>query len=481
MPYKFTMNEKLISRKDFLRLTTISGAGSWLGLTAIAQNIPAHYQQVLAGDDVVYFKQKDKEYDALRQGFNKRIDKQPAIIAVCKNTEGVAAAVKYAIANNLPIAIKSGGHCMEGFSCSNGGLVINLSLMNKISWVDANTITTGPAVLLRDLYNTCLPKGKILPGGSCETVALSGLALGGGYGLLSRQLGLTCDSLLKIKMVDGSGNIISSENDSELMWACRGGGNGNFGIITEMEFKLHRAPAIMQSFRLRYRNIPQEKMILLAETWFNVAATLPHHCFSALILTNKTAFILVTSTKAKTADIQKQLNDLKKITTTFEYSKPKPIAEALKVFYGRKGPLYFKNASAGLYKDFADIKKCMPDVIDVLKTAPGMIYQVNTLGGQVQNASFENASSFPHREYNFFSELQVYYDQPQQAPKLLAKFESIQHIFEQNGVTAQYRNYPDINFKDPLTKYYGDNLERLKKIKQQYDPGNNIRHEQSII
>src|SRR6185436_13398082 len=110
-----------------------------------------------------------------------------------------------------------------------------------------------------------------------------GLTLGGGYGLLSRQFGLTCDSLTAIKMVDGSGNIISSVNDSELLWACKGGANGNFGIITEMNFKVHKAPTNMQSYRLRYKNIPEEKIIPLMETWFTVAPGLPKHCFSAFI------------------------------------------------------------------------------------------------------------------------------------------------------------------------------------------------------
>jgi hypothetical protein len=120
---------------------------------------------------------------------------------------------------------------------------------------------------------------------------------------------------------------------------------------------------------------------------------------------------------------------------------------------------FFKNASAGLYKNFEDIKGCMNEVIAVFKINPGMIYQVNTLGGEVQNALLEQSSSFPYRDHNFFSELQAYYSLPAQAAELLVKFESIQHIFEKNGVKSHYRNYPDINFKKPLQQYYGKNLE----------------------
>jgi hypothetical protein len=475
------MKGKFISRKEFLKHTAWAGGGLWLGLDVLAKSIPGSFDRIFPDDDVLYFKQGDGQYDELRHGFNKRIDKLPFVIALCKNTNGVVAAVNYARINNLPVAIKSGGHCMEGLSCSNGGMVINLSLLNKFSWKDPDHITAGPALRLIDLYKNCLPKGKIVPGGSCQSVALGGLTLGGGYGLLSRQFGLTCDSLTKITMVDGLGNIISSADDSELLWACKGGANGNFGIITEMDFRVHKAPLSMQSYRLRYRSIPEEKIIPLMETWFTVAPALPKHCFSALIINNKSAYILLTSTKKSTADIQSPLNALKAVTTSIQYSRPKALAVALKSFYAESQPVFFKNASAGLYKNFDDIKGCMNEVITVLKSTPGMIYQVNTLGGEVQNPFFGQSSSFPYRDYNFFSELQAYYNLPAQAPELLLNFESIQHIFEKNGVTAHYRNYPDINFKTPLQQYYGVNLERLRLIKNKYDPENNIRHEQSII
>lgn len=119
-------------------------------------------------------------------------------------------------------------------------------------------------------------------------------------------------------------------------------------------------------------------------------------------------------------------------------------------------------------------------MIPVLKENNRLLFQVNTLGGEVQNAASASLSSFPYRDYLFFSELQAYYDSPQQADKLLAAFESIQHIFDENGIRVHYRNYPDINFKDAAQKYYGSSLERLQKIKKTYDPQNNIRHEQSI-
>ena len=221
--------QKKYQRKEFLKLAMLAN----LGLYSKPFNFLGGIR--VGSDNVAYYKKGDPQYKTLRNGFNKRIDKFPLIIALCKNTEGVAEAVGYAIQNKLPVAVKSGGHCMEGFSCNEGGMVINLSLLNKINWIDKDTIAVGPGCTLSELYDELLPRGMVIPGGSCAGVGIGGLVLGGGYGLLARRYGLTCDSLLELTMVDGTGSIQSSNKDQELLWACRGGGNGNFGKITSTQ------------------------------------------------------------------------------------------------------------------------------------------------------------------------------------------------------------------------------------------------------
>ena len=109
-----------------------------------------------------------------------------------------------------------------------------------------------------------------------------------------------------------------------------------------------------------------------------------------------------------------------------------------------------------------------------------MIYQVNTLGGNIVNAEAEAAAAFPHRQCIYFSELQTYWDNETQSQRIVKKFEDVQNIFNANGVHTQYRNYPDINFKNWDMQYYGNNYKRLQQIKNKYDPNNTIRHEQSI-
>jgi FAD/FMN-containing dehydrogenase len=470
----------IMQRKHFLKLAVLSNLGLVLNSKKIFSNSFLNKSQLLPGNNVQYYKRGDAEYEILRKGFNKRIEKFPLVIALCKNSAGVAEAIQYAKQNNLPVAVKSGGHCMEGFSCNDGGMVINLSLLDKVEWVDKETITVGPGCTLSDLYDTLLPKGKIIPAGSCASVGIGGLVLGGGYGLLSRKLGLACDSLLEVTMVDGNGQIRNSKEDKELLWACKGGGNGNFGVVTALKFKTHKAPATLQSFRFKTYKADAKKAKTILQQWFEVTATLPVECFSAYVLNGKTVYILLTNTGKHTAAVKKAIDSLSVISAKTTKTKPQPLATALKVFYGRQEPLYFKNASAGLYKNFKDIENCIDKAIDTILATPGMIYQVNTLGGNIQNAEFEMAAAFPHRAFPYFSELQTYWENEKQSNRLLKKFEEVQNVFTQNGIHTQYRNYPDINFKNWDALYYGSNYVRLQQVKNKFDPNNLIRHQQSV-
>lgn len=468
-----------INRKKFLRLSLLAPLG-WMISESAAKAIAVFSKGPVNNQHVAFYKSGDPLYESLRKGFNKRIDKLPAVIALCQDTTGVSEAVKYAIANNLPVAVKSGGHCMEGFSSNNNGMVINLSAMKKIEWLSSDTIRVNPGCTLTELYNELLPKKRIIPGGSCAGVGIGGLVLGGGYGLMARRFGLTCDSLQGITIVDGKGNITSVSGEDELLWACRGGNNGNFGVVTELVFKTHKAPATMQSFRFKSFKVTTEKARLILEKWFMVAETLPNNCFSAFVQNGKTTYILLTNTGSFEEKVKAAITELKSVTEKFTQTKPQPIAAALKVYYGQTSPLYFKNASAGLYKKFSDISNFVDKALDIVLSTPGMIYQVNTLGGKITDAVFEKNASFPHRAYPFFSELQTYWENPVQEKKLLEKFQLVQDVFNSNGIKAQYRNYPDIQFSNWPELYYGSNYARLQEIKTKYDPDNLFRYEQSI-
>jgi hypothetical protein len=488
---------KKIKRNQFIKLSLFSSAAVYFNSCGVGNNksekiaeaekdrihkdsIPQNPDTKKISPTFKLYKKGDEGYDTLRKGFNKRINKYPAGIALCTSAEEASQAVSYGIENKLPISIKSGGHSFEGFSCNNDGLVIDLSTMNRVSWENENTVIIEPGCILSQLYDIILPKNKIIPAGSCGNVGIGGLTLGGGYGLFSRKFGLTCDSLQEITMVDGKGKIVNSKDDPELLWACKGGGNGNFGVITSLKFSLNEAPDFLQSHRFKVQNITARRAKDILGKWFNITASMPRSCFSAFVLNGKSLYILLTNCEKQNSDTEEIITRLSSLVDKTIMGKATSLGAAVKVFYGEKKPLYFKNASAGLYKNFDDIGNCIENVLQKVTSTQDMIYQVNTLGGKINDAEFAKASSYSHRPENYLSELQTYWRQESQTDKMVKAFEEVQQIFYANEIKKQYRNYPDINFKNWQDAYYGENYNRLQKVKSKYDPGNIFRYEQSV-
>jgi FAD binding domain/Berberine and berberine like len=430
-------------------------------------------------DDVVILTRNDAVYEKFRNGYNKRISLFPQAIAVCKTEKGVQFAVDYATKNKLKIAVRSGGHSFEGFSSNSGGLVINVSQMKKIVWQN-DTVNVQPGNMLQEIYNNFLPRKKIVPAGSCGTVGISGLTLGGGYGLFSRNYGLTCDNLIGLKMVGNDAEIYDSNEHPDLLWACKGGGNGNFGVVTELRYKTHDAPENFSSYVLKFRDLDQEKFITLINKWFDLYPKLPLEAFSAFVLNGKTLTILITNFLAHTNTFEEIFSELIKMSDKYKPSKNQNLASALKRYYGRENPLYFKNASAGMFHGAADLSTIYVSIFDKVISNPGIIFQINTLGGNINLPEFEKNSAYPHRNYNFLGELQAYWESPNQEKRLVTAFQEIQEVIKSNGVKAHYRNYPDINFPDWQNSYYGTNYKKLQAIKTKFDPEDLFHYAQGI-
>ena len=175
----------------------------------------------------------------------------PAAIARCANAADVAACVDWARAAGAPITARSGGHSYAGYS-SGSGLVVDLGALSSVT-VDtgAASAVVGAGTQLIDVYAGLQPHGVAIPGGSCPTVGIGGLTLGGGMGVVGRAFGLTCDNLLAADVVLADGRTVHCDaaHDADLYWALRGGGGGNFGIVTAFTFRTHPATqATLYSF-----------------------------------------------------------------------------------------------------------------------------------------------------------------------------------------------------------------------------------------
>jgi FAD/FMN-containing dehydrogenase len=434
-------------------------------------------------DHVTFLSSNSTAYSIHRRPFNKRVKLKPAYIALCKSELGVQYAINFARKKQLKVAIKSGGHSFEGFSLNDDGLVIDLSNMNSLSIYGANSLAVGPGCKLSELYEFLLPKNLIIPLGSCGGVGISGLTLGGGYGLFSRKWGLTCDNLIGVRMVDGEGRILDSESNPELLWACRGGGNGNFGVVTELRYKTHLAPKLLSQIKIKFKKLNARDATEIAKRWFLEAKRLPNDAFSAFVLNGRTLTILFTYFEKSS----KQLVSNAVLALSANSGKVYPertekLSSAVIRYYGHSGSLHFKNVSAGFYKGFEDIEAIATEVFsDVFKTE-GMLFQINTLGGAISDKSMNEKSAFAYRQLPFLGELQCYWNDDSQTQSKVSAVNSIQTKLHNAKINKHYRNYPSIELKNWGASYYGEkNYDRLQQIKSKLDPANRIQHPQSVV
>ena len=191
----------------------------------------------------------DAAYTVSKRLFDPRFDSlRPAGIAYCRTPHDVATCLAFVRKFGVRVAARSGGHSYAGWS-STSGLIIDVTRMSGVS-VSGSTATVGAGIKLIDFYNGLAAHGRGVPGGSCPTVGIAGLTLGGGVGVVSRAYGLTSDNVASLQIVTADGQVrtCDSTHDADLFWACRGGGGGNFGVVTSFTFRTHPVGQIVLFF-----------------------------------------------------------------------------------------------------------------------------------------------------------------------------------------------------------------------------------------
>lgn len=484
-----------MERREFLKRSLTTAAGTALfGTIGRAASPP---KVGLAGLDrltgrVILPGQAD--YDTARQDHNGRISRLPAVIVYCQSAADVAHALQWAREQHVPLRARCGGHSYEGYSLVNAGVVIDISEMQTVQ-LDAThrTVRVGAGINLGNLYAALWPNRVTIPGGSCGTVGIAGLTLGGGHGLLARHLGLTCDSLLEAEVVTADGKTIRATptQHADLFWACRGGGGGNFGIVTAFVFRLHPIDSV-SIYNITWDWADLEAVLRAWQGW---ASTVDERLTSILklkaladgTLTSVGQFVgssaaltallapLRTAGPPKTVEI-KTVSYMEAVET---FAGVRPDHTHWQVHWPSEHPK-FKHSS-----DYAD-RLLGPEAIKTLRhfleTAPEAVnlVQMEAYGGAINHLA-PTATAFCHRAGTLFSlQYQAYWKQPADEAKHIAWVAAFRQAMQPFVSGRAYSNYCDSDITDWAHAYYGPNLARLQQIKARYDPGSLFQFPQSI-
>ena len=486
----------------------------------------------------------DPRYQSLVVGFNQRFVGTPDAVHVVGNTDEVVSVVQNAVNSGKRITVRGGGHCYEGFvSLNAGGVIVDLSPMNHVYVDDStpDTVVIEGGCTLWNVYSQLFKEyNRTIPGGSCYSVGAGGHICGGGYGLLSRMHGLTIDYLYGVEVVsvDQGGTArkstvtrdSQSPSEADLYWGVRGGGGGNFGIITKYFFKLDEIPQPPKQVALSNlawdwksfdRDTFKEFLISYGAIWekFSSPGQPTNSIFSLLKLTHISADQIVMTMQeimpdnARQADLGREVvKRLEKIAgpavaqrAWIPYHAPSSSSsderimswiEATQTLNGSGANQRGKYKSAYMLQTFPDgqadaIFRYLTgsDDSDPSYSNPQALLQVDSYGGQI-NAAASSDTAIPQRSSIMKLQYQTYWthlgDDQYNLDWIRQFYQAVYGDSENKEPTPDavvdgcYINYPDVDLVNWQTLYYKDNYPRLQRVKSQWDPTNVFHHAQSI-
>ncbi len=452
------------------------------------------------------------QYSTARQLFSPRFDNVlPAAIAYCVSPADVQSCLAFVHRFGLPFAPRAGGHSYAGYSTTTG-LVLDVTRMSAVTAnVGAGTATVGAGARLIDVYSGLAQHGLALPAGSCPTVGIAGLTLGGGAGVLDRKFGLTCDNLLAAQVVVADGRVLTCDtsHDPDLFWALRGGGGGNFGVVTSFTLRVHQV-ATLSLFTLRW---PWGSAIDVVDAWQAWAPQAPDELWSNCLLDspgNKSASPVIQVNGVYVGDVAPLNTLLQQLTSRIgvapmsRYVSSASLLGAMLYEAGCSGKtvgechLPSQDPNGQVQRDTSGVKSdyfttALPrQGIEALANAVARRHASSTLGeggigidayGGAINRVAADATAFVHRNALFSAQYSASWNASDPASVVAANRSWLSNTWQamrQYASGASYQNYVDPDLADWQHAYYGTNLSRLQHIKASYDPGNFFHFDQSI-
>jgi FAD/FMN-containing dehydrogenase len=435
---------------------------------------------------------EDSRYDEHRSVWNGSIDRFPALIARCAGVADVIAALRFARQAELEVAVRSGGHSYPGYSVCDGGIVIDLSQMKGIR-VDpeARTVRVQAGARWADLDRETQAFGLATTGGFVSHTGVAGLTLGGGIGWLHRKHGLTIDQLLSVDLITAEGEFVkaSETENADLFWGVRGGG-GNFGIVTEFEFRLHpvgptvlagpifwsmdEAPELLRFYRDWSSELPDEMMTILGQRRAPATEFVPAELHGELVVTVTCCY------SGPVDEGEAVVRPLKAFgSPVLDLCGPKPYVAHQSTFDAAfpHGWWYYFRA--------CDVRELSDDLIDVMSeygrriVSPITSVAVWQMGGAVARVG-ESDTAFNGRDAGFTFNIN---GNSKTSDGIEAEREWARAYWSALAPfhTSVYVNFLMDEGQERVRQAYGaDRYDRLTDLKRKYDPENVFRLNQNI-
>ncbi|WP_255193198.1 FAD-binding oxidoreductase [Natronobeatus ordinarius] len=438
----------------------------------------------------------DERYDDARAVWNGMIDRYPAMIARCTGVADVRTAVAFARERDLLVAVRGGGHNVAGHATCNGGIVVDLSELN---WVDvdpeARIARVGGGATWGDVDHETQAFDLATPAGVVSTTGVAGLTLGGGYGYLRREHGLTCDNLRSVDVVTADGRYLtaSETEHEELFWALRGGG-GNFGIVTAFEYELHPVGPEVATVET-WHSIDDAKAV--ARGWRDFVMTAPTEVSAELVFWSvpdvpdfpeelrKQPVAIVAAVHSGDVDAgERALEPLRELgTPIFDLSGPTRYVELQQDF-----DPFFPAGELRYYVTSIFLEGLTDEAIDAVvaraKSRPHyrVLVDVWHLGGAIADVSDE-ATAYSGREHPFLLAIDATWEEPADDDRVVEWSRSFREELRDFSPGGRYLNFPGFGeeAEDPLrTTHSAETYERLVDVKTEYDPENLFRLNQNV-